>query len=141
MRAGASSSIAIFAGAAFFTLTIPLLLRMPLPEACGLALVAGLASSPHTLPYDLALALPAVFYVVTRVREPVRTRLTCMIYLAAPLWLLSGLLHFDILAVICDGLAIAWILKGYKGTYEPASGTDFDVADSRNRSKAQTVVD
>jgi hypothetical protein len=102
-------------------------------EACSLALLAGLAASPHTLPYDLALALPAVFFLMTHMREPLRTRVICMLYLIAPLWLLSGILHFDVLAVICDGLAIAWIWKGYN---EPAPGTDFDIAHSRNRSEA-----
>lgn len=133
IRGNVPASIAIFAGVAFFVLAIPLFVKMAPIEACSLALLAGLAASPHTLPYDLALALPAVFFLMTHMREPLRTRVICMLYLIAPLWLLSGILHFDVLAVICDGLAIAWIWKGYN---EPAPGTDFDIAHSRNRSEA-----
>jgi len=138
MRAGISAPIAALAGAALFAVAVPLLVRRPLLEAAALALLAGLAASPHTLPYDLALALPALFYLVTHLAEPLRTRLICALYLIAPLWLLSGVLHFDVLAVICDGLTIAWILKGYD---EPAPGTNLDIADPRNRSEAKTLVD
>ena len=133
MRGGMDQTIAIIAGAAIFAMAIPLLVRMPLLEAASFTPLLALAASPHVLPYDLALAAPAVFYLMTHASEPLRTRLICVLYLLAPLWLLSGVLRFDVLAIICDGLAIAWILKGYN---ESTPRRHFDIADTRNRGKA-----
>jgi Glycosyltransferase family 87 len=133
MRFDISGTVAILLGLALFGLAVPLLIRMPLLEAASFTPLAALAASPHVLPYDLALAAPALFYIMTHTAEPFRTRLVCAVYVIAPLWLLSGVLHFDILAIVCDGLAVAWIAKGYN---ESTSGTHFDIADPRDRSKA-----
>jgi hypothetical protein len=131
MRAGLSPALAFAVGAAIFAIALPLMARAALLEAASFAPLIALACNSHTLPYDAALALPALFYVMTTVAEPVRTRLICAFYLAAPLWLLSGVFHFDVLAVLCDGLALSWIVKGY---YESTARSHLRIADSRDRS-------
>jgi hypothetical protein len=133
MRFRVPDPVAIGAGLLLFTAALPLFARAPLLESASMAPLIALAASPHTLPYDLALALPALFYVMTHIQEPLRTRLVCALYLIAPLWLLSGVLHFDVLAVVCNAWAIAWILKGYN---ESTSRADFNLADSRDRGQA-----
>lgn len=111
LRAGMEPLYAYGSGAVLFVLALPALARMPLLEAASFAPLLALATGPHTLPYDLALALPAMFYAVSHGREPVRTRAICALYLLAPIWLLSGFLRFDVLAVLCAPLTIAWLLR------------------------------
>jgi hypothetical protein len=138
MRLGIPSWAAIAAGIVLFAFALRPLMRAPMLEASSMVPAVALAASPHTLPYDCALVLPALFYFMTHAPEPLRTRLICVAYLLAPLWLLSGVLHFDVLAVVVDGLVIAWIVKGYN---ESTSLADLHVADSRDRRKAETVLD
>jgi hypothetical protein len=138
LRAGAAPSLAMFLGAAIFVTALPLLARRPLLEAASFTPLLGLAAGPHTLPYDLAFGLPALYYLMTHLSEPVRTRVICVAYVAAPLWLLSGVLRFDVLAVVCNGLVLVWLMKGL---HESTPGPDLRIADSRNRGEAQAVVD
>jgi hypothetical protein len=133
LRAGVPQFTAMLCGAALFALALPLLARMPALEAASFTPLIGLAAGPHTLPYDLALILPALWYLMTHLTEPLRTRAVCTIYVLAPLWLLSGVVHFDVLALICEGLALAWLLKGLS---ESTFGANLNIADPRNRSKA-----
>lgn len=133
LRAGVPQGIAILAGAALFVLALPVLARRAPLEAASFTPLLGLAAGPHTLPYDLALALPALYYVMTHASEPVRTRAVCAMYLFAPLWLLSGTLRFDVLAVVCDGFAAVWLVKGL---HESTSRPHLHFADPRNRSEA-----
>lgn len=133
LRAGMPQLAAMICGAVVFLVGVPLLARAPLLEAASFAPLLGLAALPHTLPYDLALMLPALYYLITHAKEPIRTRGIIAIYVIAPLWLFSGILRFDVLAVVCDGLALIWLVKGL---HESASRTDIRIADSRNRSEA-----
>ncbi len=125
LRAGAPQWVALVAGAVIFGAAVPLLRRATTLEAASFAPLLGLVANPHTLPYDVVLALPALFYIMTHWPEPLRTRSICLVYLLAPLWLLSGMMYFDVLAVICNGIALAWIVKGYN---ESTSRSDLDFA-------------
>jgi hypothetical protein len=71
--------------------------------------LVGLAASPHAWPYDAAVALPAAFWVMTTVAEPWRTRIIVGAFAVAPLWLASNVIHFDLLALVIVGGAIAWL--------------------------------
>ena len=133
MRLGTPALAAMLGGLALFALALPLLIRAKPLEAASFTPLLGLAFGPHTLPYDAALALPALYYVMTHAAEPLRTRCICALYLIAPLWLLSGVFRFDVLAVACDGLVLAWLLKGL---HESTTRADIRIADSRNRSQA-----
>lgn len=137
MRAGLPAFWAIAAGIVLFALALRPLLRAPVLEAASMIPAIALAASPHTLPYDCALALPALFYFMTHAAEPLRTRLICAVYIIAPFWLLSGMLHADVLAPVVDGLVIAWIVKGYN---ESTSRADFHVSDSRDRREAEAIL-
>lgn len=130
MRAGVPASAAILAGALLALAALPLLARAPLAQAAPASLLVALAAGPHTLPYDLALMLPAIWYFAARGQEPLRTRIICGIYLLAPLWLLSGVVHFDVLAPLCVGAALCWIAKGYNESKGPGH---LRLADSGDR--------
>lgn len=133
LRVGVPPIAAVLCGAIVFVTGLPLLARGSVLQAASFAPLLGLAALPHTLPYDLALMLPALFYLMTRAEEPLRTRAIVAMYLVAPLWLLSGILKFDVLAVVCDGFALIWLVKGL---HESASGAHIGIADPRNRSEA-----
>lgn len=130
MRVGVAPPAALTVGALIFVAALPLLARKPLLDAASFAPLIALVCNSHTLPYDAALAVPALFYTMVTATEPLRTRLIAALYLAAPLWLLSGIWHFDILTVLCDGLALAWMVKGY---YESTARSNLRIADSRDR--------
>lgn len=132
-RAGVPQLAAMLCAGVLYAIALPVLARVSLLESASFVPLLGLAAGPHTLPYDVALMLPALYFVMVRAAEPLRTRAICAMYLVAPLWLLSGVLHFDILAVVCDGLFAAWLVKGW---HESTSGTYIGIADSRNRSEA-----
>lgn len=133
LRMGVAQTAAMLAGAALLLAALPQLARVAPLEAASFTPLLGLAAGPHTLPYDVALALPALYYTMTHAREPFRTRGICAVYLAAPLWLLSGIVRFDVLAVVCDGAVLLWLLKGlHESTARPHLG----IADTRNRSQA-----
>lgn len=71
--------------------------------------LVGLAASPHAWPYDGAVALPAIFWVISTVAEPRRTRIIVGSFAIAPLWLASNVIHVDLLAFAIIGGAIAWL--------------------------------
>ncbi|MDP9107227.1 MAG: hypothetical protein M3N49_15015, partial [Candidatus Eremiobacteraeota bacterium] len=73
------------------------------------ACLAGVALSPHALAYDAALALPMIAFTASQLAEPARTRMLLAVFLVAPLFFLSSLLHFDPLALVVIGGTGAWI--------------------------------
>ncbi len=91
----------------FFS-AVPLLARRPLLEAASMTPLLGLVANPHTWPYDVALALPALFYLMKQLPERRRTTIVCVLYLIAPLWFLTPIFHFDVLAILCTGLFAYW---------------------------------
>lgn len=40
-------------------------------------------------------------------KEPFRTRLAVFSYVLAPLWILCQMLQFDVLAIVCNAIAVA----------------------------------
>jgi hypothetical protein len=88
--------------------TVPLLRKRPLLEAASMTPLVGLVANPHTWPYDVVLLLPALFYLMTRLPQQRRTQLICALYLIAPLWFFTPILHFDVLAIVCIGLYAFW---------------------------------
>lgn len=133
LRAGVPDWPALAVGAVFLVIALPLLARAPVLEAASFTPLLALAFGPHTLPYDAVLALPAIFYIYTHASGPVRTAFMATFYLIAPLWIFTDTFHFDVLAVLCDSLALVWIAKGY---YESTASTHLRIAHSGDRSQA-----
>ncbi|HEY1746925.1 MAG TPA: glycosyltransferase family 87 protein [Xanthobacteraceae bacterium] len=72
---------AVFASSlALLLLSVPLLARAPALVAGSLAPLLGLAAAVHAWSYAAALILPALFFVMTSVPNPQRTRLIALIY-------------------------------------------------------------
>jgi hypothetical protein len=108
LRAHAPLWIATAVALVVFFSAIPLLIRRPIAEAASMTPLLGLMANPHTWPYDVALALPALFYLMKRLPERRRTAIVCALYLIAPLWFFTPILQFDVLAIICIGLFAYW---------------------------------
>ena len=72
-------------------------------QAASLTGAIAVATSPHAWPYDAVIALPALFWVASKVEEPGRTRGIVIAYAVAPLWLASHALGFDPFAIVVIG--------------------------------------
>jgi hypothetical protein len=109
MLIGTPHAIAFVAGLILLVAGVARMPRVQPLEAASLAGLVGLAASPHAWPYDAAVALPAVFWVISVVAEPWRTRIIVIAFAIAPLWLASNVIHFDPLAFVIIGGAVAWL--------------------------------
>jgi len=105
MRAGVSSGSAFAVGIVLLIAAAWRARKRPIVEAMSALAIVGVATSPHAWPYDAVLALPAIFWLIAKVAEPVRTRWVAGMYAVAPTWLLAHLLGGDLLAVPVLGLA------------------------------------
>ncbi len=103
-----SLSLAVIAAA------VPRLLRAPLVEAAAGVSLLGLAVSPHSLNYEAAVALPAIFWAMgaagSGLAEPARTRLIVAAYVVVSLHLISTYLGISSVAVAILAAAAIWIL-------------------------------
>jgi hypothetical protein len=110
MLLGTSKTVAYALGAVLLVAGLVVMTRVPLVQAASLAPLIGLAASPHAWPYDAAVALPALFWVVSTVEEPWRTRIIVAAYAIAPTWLASNVLHFDLLSIVVIGGAVWYVV-------------------------------
>jgi hypothetical protein len=110
MLAGVSSSVAFASGMVGLVAGLAWLRRVNTLQAASLTGLLGVATSGHAWPYDAALALPALMWVVANAYEPWRTRLIVAAYAIAPLWLASQVLRFDPFALVVIGGAGAALL-------------------------------
>ncbi|MGZ3498744.1 MAG: glycosyltransferase family 87 protein [Vulcanimicrobiaceae bacterium] len=110
---GASPIVAFGIAAAILLLALPVLARVSTLEAASMAMLIGLATNPHALPYEAALLLPGVCYAMTHLHEPWRTRIVATVYVIASLSLVTP--HgAHSLALICIGGAGWWLLASLK---------------------------
>lgn len=114
MGLGVNLRVASFIGVAILALALPLAARVPILQAASMMPLVGLAASPHAWPYEGALALPSVFYAMTRFREPWRTRIIAATYIALAVGLVT---HYGawVLAIVCIGGSGLWMWSGYRG--------------------------
>ncbi len=70
-----------------FVAGFAVLARAPMLQAASLTPLLGLATSPHSWPYEAALLVPTVLYAMTALEEPLRTRAVVAAYLIAALGL------------------------------------------------------
>lgn len=105
---GISYQISFIVGFAILVLTIPLLLRLPVLESASMVTLVGLTTSVHALPYEATLALPAVFYSMTAVKEPLRTNFIIVLYFALSIGLITSFGAYLLAIVLISGSAV-WI--------------------------------
>lgn len=74
--------------------------RVPLLEAGSSAGLIAVATSPHANPYEAALLVPAIFFVMTRVAEPWRTRLVAIAYVVSGISIVRWFVPFDPVTVL-----------------------------------------
>ena len=123
LAAGASTTVAYAAGTGLFAAAVPLLARARALSAWSIVAALGVATSPHSWPYEATLLLPAVFYAMRRLEQPLREQILVFAYVVGAL-ALSVPYAGHALAVLTLGTAAWWIVAGYwKGAryaYRPA---------------------
>lgn len=111
LRAHAPVWLAAGAGAAILVAGAVLTARRPVLEAASIMPLVGLLANPHTWPYDVVLALPALFFLMTHAPPDRRMWIVYGSYIIAPLWFFSFVFHFDVLAIVCVAIAAYWLVK------------------------------
>ncbi len=120
---GAPIAVAYAAAVGLFAAAVPLLSRARSLAAWSVVPAIGVATSIHSWPYEAALLLPAVFYAIRRLEQPLREHALVFSYVVASLALVVPYAGHA-MAVLVIGSAIWWIVAGYwKGAryaYRPA---------------------
>lgn len=104
IRLGAPSAAAFAAGVIVFLVLLPVLSRVTSVQAMSITSLLAIVVSPHAWPYDVAIILPALFYAMSDLTEPWRTRLVVAAYLLAAAWMPIVLVaKFNTLALLTLG--------------------------------------
>lgn len=74
--------------------------RAPLFEAASFAGLFAVATSLHANPHEAALLLPAIFYVMTNVSEPWRTRIIAITYAIGGISIFRWFIAFDPVTIV-----------------------------------------
>jgi hypothetical protein len=109
---GVPQTLSLAVGAALAAAAVPRLLRAPIAEAGAGACLVGLAVSPHSLNYEAAFVLPIILWSVgstSGLREPTRTRLICLAFLIAPVYVVSSVIGATPLALVTLAGSFIWI--------------------------------
>jgi hypothetical protein len=110
--AGLTPALATLGGLVVLACAIPRFAKAPILEAASMAPLVGLAASNHAYMYETVLVIPSLFYVMTHVVEPWRTRLVVGAYVIAPFWVLGPWIKFDPLAIVVLGGTALWLIGG-----------------------------
>jgi hypothetical protein len=115
MQAGASPVMATVAGIGLFICAVPRLLRVPLSAALAIVSIVGVAISLHAWNYTVTVGLPAVFYVMRAVKEPMRTWIVAASYALSILSiiLIPGFTAWNLEAVVVLGLTAILITGAF----------------------------
>jgi hypothetical protein len=111
LRLGVPGALVALVATLVVAASVPRLARAPDREAYAAACLLGLVVSPHAWSYDAVLVLPMIFAVVTRGREPARTRLVCAAYAIAPLLLFAHEIGFNPLSFVVIGGFAIWLAQ------------------------------
>jgi hypothetical protein len=107
VRLGVPASIALGLAVLLFLGVLPRLARVDAVEALSLTSLFAVALSAHVWMYDAAIVLPALFYAMSRLREPWRTWLVVIAYLLAAAWMpIVFVLRFNPIAIVTIGSAL-----------------------------------
>jgi Glycosyltransferase family 87 len=99
-RMGAPTLIASGLTAALLLVWCTIAARVSMLEAASSAGLIAVATSPHANPYEAALLAPALFYVMTRLAEPWRTRIIATVYIAGGASVVRWFVPFDPMAIV-----------------------------------------
>lgn len=100
MRLGLPRLIANGICAVVILLWCIIAVRVPLLEAASLAGLVVVATSPHANPYEAALLAPAIFFVITNVAEPWRTRIIVTAYVISGISIMRWFVSFDPVTIL-----------------------------------------
>ncbi len=107
-RIGTPGLVAWGAGFALLLGCAPFLLRVSRLEAASMVPLIGVAASPHAWGYEAILALPAMWFAVSRAGA-IGVAAIVAAYAIAPFYVFGRQLHFNVLAIPVLGGVAAWI--------------------------------
>lgn len=107
------SSLAYGVALLVFVAGFAVLARAPMLGAASLTPLLGLATSPHSWPYEAALLVPAVLYAMMSLEEPLRTRVVVAAYLIAALGLVVPYAAHSLALLPLGGTA--WLFSSQMG--------------------------
>ena len=107
-RLGTPGLVAWAAGFALLLACAPFLLRVSRLEAASIVPLIGVAASPHAWGYEAILALPAMWFAVSRASASALAAIVAA-YAIAPLYVFGRQLHFNVLAIPVLGGVAAWL--------------------------------
>ncbi len=95
IRLGLPALLANGLSAVMLIVWCTIVVRVSLLEAASFAGLLAVATSLHSNPHEAALLLPAIFYVMTNVREPWRTRIVGIAYAIGGVSIFRWFIEFD----------------------------------------------
>ena len=107
-RIGAPGLVAWAAGFALLLASAPFLLRVSRLEAASIVPLIGVAASPHAWGYEAILALPAMWFAVSRASASGVAAIVAA-YAIAPVYIFGRQLHFNVLAIPVLGGVAVWM--------------------------------
>jgi Glycosyltransferase family 87 len=117
MTHGLSITAAALIGIAILLAALPVAARASAIEAASMMPLVGLAASLHAWPYEAAVALPAILYAMTVIREPLRTPVIAVLYGGIAILLITRW-GAAALATLCIGATLAWFFSSTRrGAY------------------------
>lgn len=114
MSLGLNVRVASAVGVVILLTAMPIIGRVSALQATSVMPLIGLSASIHAWPYDLSLALPALFYAMKVLPEAHRTAIVGSAYILVALG--TTLKHGGLLlAPVCIGGVLVWIWSTYRG--------------------------
>jgi Glycosyltransferase family 87 len=108
-RLGAPALLANAICAALLLAWCIIVIRVTMIEAASFAGLLAIAISPHAFSYEAALLVPSLFYIMTKVREPWRTRIIAIAYVTGGISILWLVINFDPLALLVSLGALCYL--------------------------------
>lgn len=109
IRLGVPTILANALSAAMLLVWCLIALRVSILEAASFAGLFAIATSLHSNPHEAALLVPALFFIMTNVAEPWRTRLVAVAYAIGGISIFRWFVEFDPVALLVAVGAVSYL--------------------------------
>ncbi len=128
IRFGVSAAVAAGVGAAAFVVCLPRLARIDSVAALSVTAALAVAVSPHAWHYEPVILVPAIFYAMRGVREPMRTWSIVAAYVVADVSIFDiPWLTWNVLAAVVLFWTVLVVVSASSGS--PRSQQRLDAVD------------
>lgn len=109
IRMGAPAILANGFSVAMLLVWCAIAVRVPMLEAASFAGLMAIATSLHSNPHEAALLVPALFFIMTNVAEPWRTRLVAVAYAIGGISIFRWFIELDPVALLVAVGAVSYL--------------------------------